>query len=271
MRHHLIKPKGALKRYVDYYFIFENDAKLATTCVDVFPSPGTSMIFTFGSNDIRFSSEKDKSLQRCADFAIDTFVLHKRKFVGPKDLGILIVCFKPWAIHNFIPFHIKEAPNQRIDLKDIYPLQIDQLEEQLSGATSDSERIVVTETFLLSIFKEKYIDAKILKAHSIIKQSIGMMPVHDIAKKIDLSEKQFNRKFIESTGISPKLYSRLERFYYAVMKMKQNDQSLTSIALDAGYFDQSHFIHEFRSFTNTTPKAYLNNQKDIFFGHPLNA
>ncbi|MEZ4793668.1 MAG: AraC family transcriptional regulator [Gelidibacter sp.] len=269
MRHQLIKPKCVLKRYVDYYFIFENDTELTTNCVDVFPSPGTSMIFVFGSNDIHFTSEKDKILKPCADFAIDTFVLHKRKFVGPKDLGILIVCFKPWAIHNFVPFHIKEAPNQRIDLKDIYPSKIDQLEEELGKATSDSERIAVTETFLLSIFKEKHIGAKILKAHSIIKQSIGMVPVYDIAKKIDLSEKQFNRNFMESTGISPKLYSRLERFYYAVMKMKQDHESLTSIALDSGYFDQAHFINEFKKFTQITPKQYLNNQNGVFFGHPL--
>lgn len=269
MRHQMIKPKSVLKRYVDYYFIFENDTDMSSAFVDVFPSPGTSMVLTFGAKDIRFSSDKDKALKRCADFAIDTYVLHKRKFVGPKGLGVLIVCFKPWAIHNFIPFHIKEVPNKRIDLKDIYPSETNQLEEELSIASSDLERIAITEMFLLAIIKEKQLCNKMLKAHDIIKNSIGMIPVYEIAKKIDLSEKQFNRNFIESTGISPKLYSRLERFYYAVMKMKQDHKSLTSIALDSGYFDQAHFIKEFKRFAQITPKRYLNHQNDAFFGHPL--
>ncbi|MEZ4801448.1 MAG: AraC family transcriptional regulator [Gelidibacter sp.] len=271
MRHSFASPSAALKSYIDYYFVFENKTDNPSAIVDVFPTPGTSMVFSFGNKDIHEYTHQGKNQKPSYEFAVDTYVLKKRKFIGRNNFGILVVCFKPWAIHNFIPFHIKEVPGQRIELKDLYPNKMQQLEEKLHHAKADSERIFIIESFLLAILKEKPISQKMLKACSMIKKSVGMMTVCDIAKKVDLSEKQFHRNFTESTGISPKLYSRLERFYFAVTKMKQAQTSLTDIALDSGYFDQAHFIHEFKNFAHITPKEYQKNEKNAFFGHPLNS
>ncbi|KAA3625413.1 MAG: AraC family transcriptional regulator [Flavobacterium sp.] len=269
MRQVFTAPSNLLKNYVDYYFIFENTDNSSGT-VDVFPSPSPSMVFSFGNKNIQEYVDNGQNKKPNSDFAIDTYVLNKRKFIGKDNFGIIVVSFKPWAIHDFICFHVKEASGQRIVLKDIYPLKTEQLEEKLYHANNDAERIMAVESFLLSILKNVTIDQRVKYACNIIRNSVGMEKIYDIATNVNLSEKQFNRNFIETTGISPKLYSRLERFYYAITRMKQQQVSLSHIAFDAGYFDQSHFIREFKNFTKTTPLEYQKNAKDNFFGHPLN-
>ncbi|HEY5825191.1 MAG TPA: AraC family transcriptional regulator, partial [Cyclobacteriaceae bacterium] len=55
---------------------------------------------------------------------------------------------------------------------------------------------------------------------------------------------------------TPKLYGKINRFQHSLGLINQKDTSLTDIAYEAGYFDQSHFIREFKSFTGVTPSSY---------------
>ena len=74
---------------------------------------------------------------------------------------------------------------------------------------------------------------------------------------IGLSAKRFIERFREQVGITPKVYCRIRRFQRAVtMATRGRQVEWTRVALDCGYFDQAHFIHDFRSFAGLTPSAY---------------
>ena len=75
------------------------------------------------------------------------------------------------------------------------------------------------------------------------------------------SERQFRRRFQEAVGIGPKLFSRILRFQRALHAIDRS--GLLPAALECGYFDQAHFIHDFRSFASETPAAYASRT------HPL--
>jgi AraC-like DNA-binding protein len=62
--------------------------------------------------------------------------------------------------------------------------------------------------------------------------------------------------FLRYTGLTPKLYTKINRFQNSLQLVGRKDATLTSIAYDCGYFDQSHFIREFKSFTGITPSVY---------------
>ncbi|TXJ23716.1 MAG: AraC family transcriptional regulator [Chitinophagaceae bacterium] len=72
-----------------------------------------------------------------------------------------------------------------------------------------------------------------------------------------LSTRQFERNFKEFAGFSPKLYSRIIRFQSAIEQYGQTGKSLTEIAYDCGYYDQSHFIHDFKEFSGLHPRHYF--------------
>lgn len=57
-------------------------------------------------------------------------------------------------------------------------------------------------------------------------------------------------------GITPNLFNKINRFQLSLKHIAKKEASLTSIAYECGYFDQSHFIRDFKSFTGITPSAY---------------
>ena len=80
-----------------------------------------------------------------------------------------------------------------------------------------------------------------------------MLNITDLAKNAPISQRQFERSFKEVAGFTPKLYARIKRFETTLNK----SGSLTEIALDAGYFDQAHFIRDFKAFTGLQPRNYF--------------
>ncbi len=71
------------------------------------------------------------------------------------------------------------------------------------------------------------------------------------------SQRQIERNFKSEIGTSPKKFSEVIQFKYALELLKQNKYTLVDIALSAGYYDQAHFINSFKKFTGTTPENFL--------------
>lgn len=80
--------------------------------------------------------------------------------------------------------------------------------------------------------------------------------VAHVARALGLSERQLERRFLACVGLTPKKYASLRRFERAVA-LAGTTQSLTQVALEAGYYDQSHFIREFRRFAGAPPGEVL--------------
>jgi len=110
------------------------------------------------------------------------------------------------------------------------------------------------ESSLKKIFLEKKFDKISYNAVALINDHNGMIPIDDIAYTVNILRRQLERKFIDSVGISPKLYSRIIRFHYVKNMIKvRKDCSLISLALDSGYYDQAHFCREYKEFSGMTP------------------
>jgi AraC-like DNA-binding protein len=73
-----------------------------------------------------------------------------------------------------------------------------------------------------------------------------------------LCRKQFERIFSEHIGISPKQYLKIIRFQFAIFQKQQNaNMNLLDVSFKSGYYDQSHFINDFKSLSGLTPKQYF--------------
>ncbi len=85
----------------------------------------------------------------------------------------------------------------------------------------------------------------------------GAASIAAVQEQIGLSAKRFIEHFKTSVGLSPKHYCRILRFQSALSRAEQGrGVDWTHIAVDCGYFDQAHFIHDFRGFAGITPTAY---------------
>src|SRR5579884_157301 len=111
------------------------------------------------------------------------------------------------------------------------------------------------------MLQELWIDAQIdpVIPFALSRLANGTVPQHlaDIAATCGLSQKRFIERFKSAVGLTPKHYARLLRFQRALAQASRNCKlDWTRIAHECGYFDQAHFIHDFRSFAAITPSEY---------------
>jgi methylphosphotriester-DNA--protein-cysteine methyltransferase len=97
--------------------------------------------------------------------------------------------------------------------------------------------------------------ASILNSH-------GETSIANVAKDCNVSERQLERLFRERVGVGPKMLSRLARFQRALAGF-DHDRNWADVAVDAGYYDQSHLLHDFRRFAGETPAFLMSPTTDL--------
>lgn len=103
----------------------------------------------------------------------------------------------------------------------------------------------------------------ILKLISEIKSKKGNINLNSYYNKYSMSIRQLQRLFLKFTGISPKLFCKLERFQAASDELVKAGKSIFDVMYNSGYYDQAHLSHEFRKITGLGPKVYTAKQKKI--------
>jgi len=89
-----------------------------------------------------------------------------------------------------------------------------------------------------------------------------IVTVADMASAAGVSERRLERLFKKYIGLSPKYYARIIRFNYIFQLIKSKENSWAEIVCQSGYYDQSHFTHNFKAFTGEDPSAYFFGQKN---------
>lgn len=140
-----------------------------------------------------------------------------------------------------------------------------ELKEQVFESRDDARKIALAETFLLRHFPRK---TPFLPAMDYILQKMiqagGLASLPDLRWKTGLSERHFRRLFLEHTGIPASTFLRILRFYRAFELLKSaHAPVLQDIAFEAGYFDQAHFIRDFKEYTGLPPHEFLKLQPSL--------
>jgi AraC-like DNA-binding protein len=100
----------------------------------------------------------------------------------------------------------------------------------------------------------------------LIHQHIGSITIKYLLEHLHLSERQFERRFTQTVGISPQLYLRVKRFNEAARLMKTGQfETLIDVAYALNFYDQSHFMRDIKAFSGITPKS-LSQKEDAFHG-----
>jgi AraC-like DNA-binding protein len=175
------------------------------------------------------------------------------------------VRFKPGAAGLFLGLPLHALTDQRADIDQLWGRSsADRLSNALwSTDLSDLERIALIEAELLSRLRIQPADGGdllIRRALSLLDASQGNLRIEELAAQLHISRQHMAAQFRTRVGLSPKLYARIARFRRATTALRAAtvpSPDFAQLALECGYFDQSHLIHDFQDFAGSTPERFL--------------
>jgi methylphosphotriester-DNA--protein-cysteine methyltransferase len=130
------------------------------------------------------------------------------------------------------------------------------VEEQICEATTDLEKINVVEQFLISRMRTTVTDTLVLAALTLIHKSKGNIRIKDLMKQLHISQSPLEKRFRSQVGATPKKFASIVRFKHTLHQYSPQN-SLTDLGYEGGFYDQAHFIKEFKNFTGETPESFF--------------
>ncbi len=254
-----IKPAPALAQYVRLYriidFQFDNSVIIPPKMYS--PRPEHCLQFYLRDLEKVFYPSAEKRLNGARAVLVGQHTVLQHRQIGHCFLSLQVV-FQPAGLHQLLGWNMPELANTYLDARDMLGAGLDAITEQLADAESYPAMISIVEQYLLQIARRRKVGE-----HRVDSAMYSMMREEE-QFKLDyflnescLSHRQFDRKFQERVGISPKQYLQVIRFDKAFrMKNKYPQLDWLSIAIRCGYHDYQHLARDYKSFTSYTPPAF---------------
>ncbi len=168
------------------------------------------------------------------------------------------ILFQPSGFHRMFGVPMTELTNTAYDAYGVIGSKIPSLEHELAETTSFAGRIRIIEAHFLRLLDCSGTPDPVAVAANCLFASNGTKRVAEMAAQSGLSQRQFERRFLDQVGISPKLYARIIRFNAAVdHKLQWRSDAWTRIANDHDFYDQMHLVRDCRAFTGECPSRLL--------------
>ena len=155
-----------------------------------------------------------------------------------------------------------DLSNFCVEIEEIWELNGFGLSELIHSTNQSSARLIQTfEGFFarrMNDFRRHSLNVE--KAVTIIRSHKGQIPIKTLATRLKISRRYLERKFTERIGVPPKQLCRIFRFKNVLTHLRSTEWDWASYAIANGYFDQAHFIHEFKFFTGQSPINYLSGE-----------
>lgn len=265
-RFSILAPPEILKSDVECFLLHEFSSAEETT-VNVFPSAKPGIVFHHNQGTPAIESIVMRSGHRFSPsrlFLYGPGIESSLMNFGKGSYVVMQVVLKPHALKVLFGLNALILKHCTVELNE---LANEDLSEQLINAPCVQDQSLLLTNFLIGKFKQMETrDELVEESLRLIQKSNGLITVRSLLEHLDISERQFERRFSQTVGISPYSYIRVRRFNEAIrlMKTRQCD-TLTEIAHALNFYDQSHFIREIKAFTGITPKSISQKADDFYF------
>jgi AraC-like DNA-binding protein len=241
LKYQEFSPSEALRPYIKCYYLSESgivtDTAFATGCIE--------MMFNLGGGRVELWGQIIRPL---------TFRWHEENTM----LGIR---FYPHTAFLFLDEEVSNFNDQVTDFTAVAGKPLRLLHERLLETSQSNKRFELLDKFLLA---KLYSAGRKLEKLPIITNVMHELMqenffdnLQQVASRYGISSRYLQKLFVQYTGLSPKLYQKINRFQKSLVLVGKGEESLTSIAYECGYYDQSHFIRDFKTFTGYAPSSTL--------------
>jgi AraC-like DNA-binding protein len=257
------KPKPPLSKFVDSFWLYEGRG-IEHQTERILPTGTLELAINLRQNELRFYDPERPDNRSCLSGSVVSGA-HGSGFApeSAEEVIIIGVHFKPGGAFPFLGVPAGDLADTHVDLETLWGTSAGQLRDRLCEAKPSAERFQLLHEALLRRLchgvEQHYAVSAALEMFG--KNQAGPR-VREAAKYLGLSQRRFIQVFKAEVGMTPKLFSRIQRFQQTRTFIQKNlPPNWTTLALDRGYFDQSHFIREFLEFSGLSPTDYINRHK----------
>lgn len=257
MIHRLAKPSARLSPFVKCFWYWEGTVG-AHAHERLMPTGEPSLIFNLRDEPVRIYDWKNLNRfetfgqavlagARSEPFVIDT--VQQEKVFG--------IQFRAGGSFPFFRAPASEMENRDLALDCLWPAA-GVARERLLEAESIPQMFAVAESILMEqLVRPLELHPAVAYATRQFSNNPHTTTVGTVLKSIGLSHRRFSLLFHSQTGLAPKVFCRVRRFQRVLRQIcAARRVNWARIALDCGYYDQAHFIHDFQSFSGFTPTSY---------------
>lgn len=253
----------ALKKYIKFFWSFQVDHLQMDH--KLIPQRNINLRFNLSETAHLLSINDNQHILEKVYFSglHDHFTNAHLKLTGSVDtLGI---CFYPEGLYPFLKIPVSEFKNQLLGVGEVGYKFFNSIRERLITVNDIYSRLEILESELLNLLIQNndFIEY-FSKIFNELKNSETSGNIADFCKKHNICLRKLERMFNKYVGVSASTFSTLNRFHTSLNHLLYKDISkLSDLAYDNGYFDQMHFIKDFKRFTGNTPKSFINQSNSI--------
>jgi AraC-like DNA-binding protein len=269
MDYQTYEPAEDLISFIRCYWTLEGPKQVKAEKQKIVPDGCMEMIFHYGDLYRQYTENGSSIIQpRC--FVVGQ--LTRPLEIEPTgETGIFSVRFHPDGFLPIAAIAIKKMENTAVSLEELFGKDGLEIEQKILNTYATSEKIQLIERFLLDrLSASENIDRIVKSTVETILTVNGQLSINELSKQININRRQLERKFSTTIGLSPKQLSKIIRLQATLkMLLNKNFTSLTALAYENEYYDQAHFIKDFKEFTGSAPKEfYAANLKmsSLFYG-----
>jgi AraC-like DNA-binding protein len=250
------EPAEELQPFLKCFWSLDAPASAAPERQRIVPDGCMEMIFHYGDSYKQYMSD-------------GSFIIQPRYFVfgqitSPLEIeptgstGIIAARFHPDGFIPFSSYSIQLMENKAIALNELFIGEAILLEQNVLNSLTNEERIQIISNFLVARLHTSEVRDRVTQLSiDALLQLNGQMNVNELAEQLNINRRRLERKFSSAIGLSPKQLSKMIRLQNTLKMMGQKQfTSLTSLAYENGYYDQAHFIKDFKEFTGVSPKEF---------------
>jgi AraC-like DNA-binding protein len=244
-----IEPHFLLKNYIEKMWIFESSGKM----------PVDDMKLVVPNGNIKLTVSYQNGIVAAMNGKTFASKEHDITLTGLVDGPVILdgIEFSPQGAYRFFHFTLNDIQNQIYSLSDVLGNLGKQLVEQINNTTLQQQKMVVLQQFLLKQLSLQNKDLIFEYCIEKITASKGRITIKELEKKTGYSSRWLNMKFNDKLGVSPKNLCSIIRFkQYFHAFITGNEKSFFRNDFYELYYDQSHFIKDFKRFTGLPPTKF---------------
>jgi AraC-like DNA-binding protein len=253
-------PGPPLNNFVELFWFYDGFPKRPHKKERLMPDGSVELVINLNEDEARIYDREN--LNQCERLP-GTLLCgpHSSFFVidTAEQDSVMGIHFKPGGAFPFFSAPVDELHNLHVSLEDLWGTEAGLLRERLLEAPTPEKKFQVLEASLLAqAFKP-------LERHRAVGFALGLFrnihnapAIADVTDQIGISSRRFIQLFSNEVGLTPKLFCRVRRFQQVLHKIHAGAEvDWIDLAVSCGYFDQAHFIHDFKAFSGINPTTYL--------------